>query len=103
MLLPTAEPLPLLSTVNNETVVEDIRLTIRCCKVKFYYDRHAKSFPELEMGQTVKLQPLQKVGTRCKAIPASLEELYDSTDQAMPAIREAVSDGTTKKLLLPEE
>ena len=65
-LLPTTESLLLPVVVDNEAVVEDIRL--RHHKVKFYYDRQAKSLPELQIGQTVKLQPGQKGGTWKRAL-----------------------------------
>ena len=64
-LLPTAESLLLPAIVDNEAVVEDIRLKRR--KAKFYYDRQAKPLPDLEIGQPVKLQPLRKAGTWSKA------------------------------------
>ena len=65
ILLPAAESLLLPAIVDYEVVVEDIRLKRR--KAKFYYDRHAKPLPDLEIGQPVKLQPLQKGGTWSKA------------------------------------
>jgi len=60
-LLPTTESLLRPAVVNNDAVVEDIRL--RCSNAKYYHDKQAKPLPELQIGQTVKLQPGQRGGT----------------------------------------
>jgi len=130
-LLPTVESLLLPAIVDSESVVEDIRLKRR--KAKFYYDKHAKSLPELEIGQTVKLQPLRKGGTWCKArainkvgdrsylvktdngatyrrnrkfiraVPDPAEELNDDNDQTMSPNMDTTSDGAIEELPLAEE
>ena len=119
-LLPTAESLLLPAIVDNEAVVEDIRLKFR--KAKFYYDRQAKPLPDLE---PVKLQPLRKGGTWSKAttvnkvgyqlylvqtndgtnyrrnrkflrtIPEPAYKQQNSTEQDGPSITEAVNDEVT--------
>ena len=54
------------AVVDNEAVVEDICLRRR--KAKLYYDRQAKSLPELQIGQPVKLQPGHKGNTWKRAV-----------------------------------
>ena len=130
-LLPTAESLLLPAIVDNEAVVEDIRLKRR--KAKFYYDRQAKPLPDLEIGQPVKLQPLRKGGTWSKAttvnkvgdrsylvqtndgtnyrrnrkflrtIPEPAYEQQNSTEQDGPSITEVVNDKVTTDCSPPEE
>lgn len=55
-LLPTASSLlrPEVCTQSKE------KLERKRQKAKFYYDRHAKQLPELEIGQEVRIQPLRK-------------------------------------------
>ena len=62
-LLPTAEPLLMPEVPNN--VQEAIEL--RRQKAKFYYDKGAKTLPNLTIGQPVRIQPLSKDGSWKKA------------------------------------
>ena len=70
-LLPTASSLlrPEVCTQSTE------KLELKRQKAKFYYDRHAKQLPELEIGQEVRIQPLRKNQTWKEA--TCIERLSD--------------------------
>jgi len=67
-LLPTAEPLLMPEVPRN--VQETIALKRQ--RVKLYYDRGAKTLPELAIGQPVRMQPVSKDGSWRKATTVSV-------------------------------
>ena len=63
-LLPTSESLLLPEVPSN---VQEI-IELKRQKAKIYYDRGAKTLPDLQIGQTVRMQPHQKDNTWRKAV-----------------------------------